>query len=389
MEYRGYGDEDEKISELGMGCYALSGVYGEVDRERYKKTLVHAGDLGINFFDTAEAYGDEAEKILGEVIEPFRDEVVLSTKIGVSPESDEPPLSHRSVKASCERSLERLGTDHIDIYFVHFDDPGTEVEETIGALEELKDEGKIAHYGVSHLPLERVKEYLEKGDVSFCMMELSAAARESRKRLLPLCREHSVKALAFSVTGRGILTGKIDKTERFEPGDIRNMDPLFKKERFRSALRVTEKLKELGEKYEKTPVQVAINWVLSQEGVISALTGPSSKEHMKENAGASGWTLEDEDLEELESFLEREDDMLEKREKEIIRDVLSGEPSGDLEENFNDLVYVMEVSSGRGIVEERKIEPLFHELFTLQKEGGLDHSKIKEVQEGLRALVDL
>ncbi len=387
MEYNRSGEEGEKISELGIGCYALSGVYGDVDKDRFKATLSYARELGMNYFDTAAAYGDVAEKILGEVVKPQREELILSTKIGLSPKDGSPPLSFENVKASCERSLERLQTDHIDIYFVHFDDPQTEVTETVAALDELKEDGKIRHYGVSHLPIKSVEEYLKEGDVTFCMTELSAAARESRKRQLPLCRKHGAEVIAFSVTGRGILTSRFDGTERFEKNDIRSMDPMFKKERLRSNLRIRDELKELGEKYDKTPVQVAINWVLSQKGVISALTGPSSKEHLEENAGGSGWNLERDDLNRLESFLEKEDDILEKREKEIIEEVLNNEPSEGVEEAFNDLVYVMEVSSSRGIVDEREIEPVFRKLFSLRKKGDLKSSNIKEIRQRLKEII--
>ncbi len=387
MRYKKIG-EGRKISELGMGCYALSGAYGEVDKRKFQATLNHAESLGINYFDTAETYGEEAERILGEVIKPYRDDVVLSTKIGASPKNEKPPLSRENVKASCERSLERLQTDHIDIYFVHFDDPKTEVSETVEALDELKEEDKIKRYGVSHLPTKRIEEYLKEGNVSFCMMELSAAARESRKELLPLCRDHDAKAIAFSVTGRGILTGRFDGTETFDKKDLRDIDPLFKKERFSSSLRVAEKLEEIGEKYDKTPVQVAINWVLSQEGVISALTGTSSKDHLEENAGGAGWRLEKSDLDYLESFLEKEDEVLERKEDEIIKEVLNTEPSDDLEEAFNDLVYVMEVSGSRGIVDESEIEPIFRKLYSLHKGGDLDHPKIKDAQERLKEVID-
>jgi len=272
MRYRSHNDLE--VSEVGMGCYALSGSYGSVNPEKYKSVLNHALDLGINLFDTAATYGEEAEKLLGEVVSPIREDVVLSTKIGMG-EDGKTSLAYEDVKNACEDSLDRLSTDYIDIYLVHFDDPETPVKETVKALEDLKQEGKIRHYGVSHLPTERVKEYLKKGDVSFCLMELSAVSRQSRKKLLPLCQEFGAKAIAFSVTGRGVLSGKINEDTEFDPSDIRKMDPLFKKERFKSALRISKKLEEIGKKYEKTSTQVAINWVLSQEGVVSALTGPS------------------------------------------------------------------------------------------------------------------
>ncbi len=381
--------KEASISELGLGCYALSGAYGEVDKDRFRETIKRAKRLGITLFDTAETYGEEAERILGEMIKPFRDEVVISTKIGAAADPKTSPLRYENVKASCERSLERLQTENIDIYFVHFDDPRTEVEETIEALEELKSEGKIKHYGVSHLPEKRIEEYIKKGDVSFCMMELSAASRGSRESLLPLCRNHGVKAIAFSVTGRGLLTGEIDVSNSFEKGDIRNMDALFKKERFRSGIRITEKLGEVGERYDKTPVQVGIRWVLEQEGVVSALTGTSSPDHLEENVGGAGWRLKEEDLEELESFFEKEDGILKKKEEEIVREVLSEKTSKDISKDFEDLVYVMEVADDRNLADQEDYEPIFRKLLTLRKKGELERFDIEEAREKLKEIIEL
>ncbi len=385
MKYRSH--EDLDVSEVGMGCYALSGSYGSVNPENYKSVLNHALDLGINLFDTAATYGDEAEKLLGEVVSPVREDVIISTKIGMG-EDGKPSLSYEDVKNACENSLDRLSTDYIDIYLVHFDDPETSVEETINALDDLKKEGKIKHYGVSHLPTKRVEEYLKKGDVSFCLMELSAVSRKSRKELLPLCLKYGVKAIAFSVSGRGILSGKIDESTEFDPGDIRNMDPLFKRERFNSALRISEKLEEVGKKYEKTSTQVAINWVLSQDGIISALTGPSSKEHLEENVKSSGWNLKEEDLDEIETFLEQEDKKLEKKEPEIIDEILSNPLPEEVERGISDLVYVMEIGTGRGMAKEKEIVPIFHELIgKKRKDENLTHDQLEEMRIKLKDIL--
>ncbi|MFP4001116.1 MAG: aldo/keto reductase [Thermoplasmata archaeon] len=383
MEYNNFKDLD--ISEIGMGCYALSGSYGSVDIENYGSVLNKANKLGVNLFDTAATYGEEAEKILGEVIEPMREDVVVSTKIGVDDEG-KPSLSFNEVKEQCENSLNRLRTEYIDIYLVHFDDPNTPVEETVDALEDLKREDKIKHYGVSHLPAERVKEYLEKGNVSFCLMELSPVARKAREELLPLCKEHGAKAIAFSVTGRGILSGEIDENTKFEEGDIREMDPLFKKERFKSALRITREFKDIGEKYDKTPIQVAINWTLSQEGVISALTGPSSLEHLKENVDGSGWELENADLEKIESIIKREDEILEEREPQILKKILEKPLHKDTSRAYSDLIYVMEVAIERNMTEEKDILPIYRKLLTERKEG-LTPDKLEKIQDELRGVI--
>jgi aryl-alcohol dehydrogenase-like predicted oxidoreductase len=275
-----------------------------VDVEAYKATLRRAYELGVTVFDAAEAYGD-AEGILGEVVRPFRDDVVVATKVGVR-EGLEPNLSAAYVTEACEASLRRLGMARIDLYQVHFDDPDTPVGETVAALEGLIRSGKIRRYGVGHLPLPRVVQYMEDGDVFSVLMEFSAVARGAREQLLPLCEEREVAAIGFSVTGRGLLTGRYTEDHAFPDGDIRQIDPLFQRERFRSGLRVAEKLAAIGARYGKTPAQTAIAWVLAQPGITCALTGPSSIDHLEENLAASGWTIPDEELADLDAWLDRE-----------------------------------------------------------------------------------
>ena len=159
MRYRTH--QDLTLSEIGVGCYALSGVYGSKDLAQFKDMLVRAYELGVNFFDVAEGYG-EGESILGEVVRSFRSDIHIATKVGVV-DGLEPNLSGAYIQEACERSLIRLQTDTIDLYQVHFDDPQTPVEETVDALETLKQDGKIRHYGVCHLPIERVAEYMRLG----------------------------------------------------------------------------------------------------------------------------------------------------------------------------------------------------------------------------------
>ncbi len=376
--------EGKELSEIGMGCYALGGAYGSVNSKRYKEVLERAYDLGVNLFDTADTYGPKAEEILGETVSPFREEINISTKVGVK-EGYEADLSYDSVVSACEESLERLDTSYIDFYFVHFDDPDTPVEETVGALEDLKTDGKIDNYGLSHLPIERVKEYVEKGDITISMLELSAVARDSKRELLPFYKKKDIGAFAFSVTGRGILTGRFDEKPEFEPGDIRNMDPLFKYTRFESALRIADKMEDVGGKYDKSSVQVAINWVINQDGIINALTGPSSVEHLEENVGGSGWYLYEEDLEELNSFIDDEEERLEKIEPKLVKKILTGELSEDTETAFNDLVYAMETSITRDMVNEGKIMPIFQKLMSQRKsEKGLTRKGLKSFQKEIK-----
>lgn len=350
-----------RVSELGVGSYSLSGAYGRKDPRRFKGVVDRAVELGVNFFDTAHAYGD-AERVLGEALKPYRDDVVIASKIGMR-EGATPDLSYGHVKASCEESLDRLQTHYIDLYQVHFDDPGISVAETVGALDELVDEGKILRYGVGHLPAERIKEYFDTGKVVSVLMELSAVARSSRETLLPLCKEHGVGAIAFSVTGRGLLTGRIGRGTRFGEGDIRSLDPLFQRENLDSGLRVAERFRELGLKVGRTPVQTAIAWVLSHREVACALTGPSSVPHLEENLGASGWSLSQEDLEALESFFEAEDARLLEEQRVSLGRILSGRLPSDPGDALSDLVYAMETILSLGLASEEEVTPVFRELW--------------------------
>ena len=300
MRYRTL--QDLTLSEIGVGCYALSGVYGPKDQTQFKAMLCRAYDLGVNFFDVAEGYGD-AETILGEVLKPWRSKIHIATKVGVV-DGLEPNLSGVYIQKACERSLIRLQTDTIDLYQVHFDDPQTPVGETVKALEKLKQDGKIRHYGVCHLPFERVAEYIRLGQPFSVLMELSAVSQDALSRILPLCRQQNIAGIAFSTTGRGILTGRYEQNTTFPADDLRSLDPLFQLERFRFALRVGDEIKRLGQKFSKTPAQMAIAWVLAHPEIICALTGPSTIAHLEENLGGSGFSVPEADFAEFQAFLE-------------------------------------------------------------------------------------
>jgi aryl-alcohol dehydrogenase-like predicted oxidoreductase len=385
MEYRIH--RELKISEIGVGCYALSGAYGSVDVKGFQQMLHHAHELGVNFFDTAEGYGN-AEKILGETVKPFRDDILLATKVGIR-EGIKPNLSKDYIIEACDLSLKNLQTDYIDIYQIHFDDPATPVEETVAALEELAEKEKIRYYGVGHLPTERVKQYCELGDPFTLLMELSAVARKSRDALLPLCQSDRVAGIAFSTTGRGILTGEYGPETLFEPGDIRNMDPLFQRARFQSALVIKDQFVSLAKKYEKTPVQVAIAWVLAQPNIICALTGSSKIKHLEENLGGSGWKISQSDLDQLDHFFEQEDKLLADEEKSLVRKILSEPLTSIPAEAFIDLVYVLETSYNLDILSEREVRSIFQELWPLRE--SLDESsrpKMVAIQKQLLSMIN-
>jgi aryl-alcohol dehydrogenase-like predicted oxidoreductase len=379
MKYRYH--KNERISVIGVGGYALSGAYGKKNPQKIMKIIQRAYDLGVTYFDVANIYGS-AEEVLGKAVAPFRHNVWIATKVGWS-EQGKPDCSPESVAVSCEQSLERLQTDYIDLYQIHFDDPETSIEQTISALEKLVEEGKIRHYGVGHLSSKKVKAYFSLSKPFSVLTELSAVARSAREYLLPLCQTNQIAVLAFSPTGRGLLTGKIHKGQKFEEGDIRRIDPLFHYERFASALRVSDKLATLAKKYEKTPVQLAITWVLAQPCVVSTLTGPSTITHLEENLEASELVIASEDLDELDTFFHNEDIRLQQEQLETMKFILL--KSLMPEYAFTDLLYLLEVLSETKRMTENEIMPYYQILMGIHKQREtVALSKMCEVQTELR-----
>jgi len=373
------------LSAVGVGAYALAGAYGSCDRDEFVTLVHHAHARGVTFFDTAGNYGD-AEAILGAAVRPFRDEVLLATKVG-SPEGTAPRLDPEAVAAGCRRSLQRLGTDRIDLLQVHFDDPATPVEDTVAALEGLRAEGSIRHYGVGHLPAPRVARYLEVGRPFSILMELSAVARDSRRTLLPLCGGEGPAAIGFSVTGRGLLTGKIGPETAFEEGDIRLYDPLFQRARFASGRRIAARFAGLARSLGKTPAQVAVAWVLSQPGVVCALTGPRRLAHLEENLGGAGWRLPAEALADLEGLFAAEDEALAAEEAATIDAILDGPLPADPAAAFRDLVYAVETAVNLSRVAEDAIRPAFFALWPLQEQLEGAGPALEAVRTRLRAVI--
>jgi len=383
MEYREH--RGLTLSAIGVGGYALAGAYGPVDRGGFLTLLRRAHDLGVTFFDTAGNYAD-AEAVLGEAVRPFRDEVLLATKVG-SPEGAPPRLDREAVEAACRRSLQRLGTDRIDLLQVHFDDPGTPVADTVGALEGLRAEGLIRHYGVGHLPAHRVAQYLEAGRPFSILMELSAVARDARRSLLPLCGGAGPAAIGFSVTGRGLLTGAIGPGTTFEEGDIRRFDPLFQRARFASGLRIAAHLAGLARSLDMSAAQMAIAWVLAQPGVACALTGPRRLAHLEENLGAGGRRLPAEALADLERCFAAEDAALAVEEAATVDGILDGPLPADPAAAFRDLVYAVETAVGLGRVAEDAIRQAFFDLWPLQERLEGAGPALEEIRGALRRVI--
>ena len=384
MEYRRH--KNFSISELGLGTYGLGGSYGPVDIDQYKKTIQRAFELGVNFFDTAAAYGD-AEQVLGETVRPFRDQVLIATKVGLR-DGFRPNLSFEYIQSACENSLRELGTDMIDLYQVHFDDPSTPVSETVEALEQLVDQGKIREYGLGHLPVLRIWEYTQIGSIYSVMMEFNALSREAETELLPFCLEHNLAAIAFSVTGRGLLTGSITTIDKFDPGDIRSIDPQFQRINFESGLRVAEKFDHLGKKYGKTAVQYAIAWALTKPGITCALTGPSSVQHLEENLGGAGWEIAQEDLAALDQFFLEEGQNRIQELGNTVQKILNQPLPEDPEQALIDLVYASEGAIKLKYIRQEDMLPIFLQLIELRgKLDGHSYKTLAEIQQDLASMI--
>ncbi len=386
MEYRQH--KGFNLSEIGIGCYALSGVYGQKDPSVFQVMARRAVELGVNFFDSADGYGG-AEAILGQALKPFRSQVYIATKASIQTK-EKPRLTADYLIKACEQSLKALQTEWIDLYQVHYDDSQTPVEETLAGLERLVQAGKIWHFGVCHLPAGRIEAYCQAGQVFSILMELSAAAREARDTMLPLARRYGAAGIAFSVTARGLLTGAIRPGAVFQAGDIRRIDPLFQRERFESGLRIAARLGELGHKYGKTSSQVAIAWVLVQPGITCALTGPSSLAHLEENLGGSGWQILPQDLAELETGLTQEQAWLSQAQAASVHRIMAQPLPSDPEQAFTDLVYAIETGILLGCIAESQVVPLFMEIYGLHESRAANLSeKLSAAQNQLREWMNL
>lgn len=373
------------VSRIGFGCYSMALGDSPNTPADWVNLIREAHGRGVNFFDTADQYGP-AEEILGRAVGPFRDEVVVATKAGVTPDRG-PDASPEHIRRACDASLSRLGTDRIDLYQVHYDDPGTPVADTVAALEDLRERGKIRMYGVGHLPAARVQEYIARGRPASLLFELSPAARLSRRDLVPLCRPDGPRGIAFSPTGRGVLTTGAGPGGP-AGGGLRAADPLFQREKLASGLRIRDHLAEVGRSHGKTPAQVAIAWVLAQPGIAVALTGTSRPDHLRENLGAVGWSLPAGQLAALDRLLEREDEWLREESIRTARAIAGRPLPREGPAPYADLIYLAEVAVEYGLAREAQLMPVIVRLLATRKRarGAWDPS-LEDIRREMAAII--
>src|SRR3954453_15413932 len=293
------------VSALGLGCMGMSEFYGTPDEAGGIATIHRALDLGVTFLDTADMYGPFTnEKLVGRAIAGRRDQVVLATKFGNVRGENGERLGIRgdadSVRQACDASLERLGTDHIDLYYQHRVDPNVEIEETVGAMKELVDAGKVRYLGLSEAGPERIGPAHEVHPISALQTEYSLWTRDPEQGILDTVRELGIGFVAYSPLGRGFLTGAIKSPDDLDEGDFRRMNPRFKREAFDRNMDLVRVVEEIAGQHDVKPSQIAIAWVLSRGNDVVPIPGTKRVKYVEENIAAAVILLTDDDLARLD-----------------------------------------------------------------------------------------
>jgi aryl-alcohol dehydrogenase-like predicted oxidoreductase len=288
-----------------LGCMGMSEFYGTPDEDESIVTIRRAIELDVTFLDTADMYGPFTnERLVGKAITGMRDQVTLATKFGNERAEDGTRLGVNGrpeyVRKACDASLERLGVEHIDLYYQHRVDPDTPVEETWGAMKELVEAGKVRYLGISEAAPETIRRAHEVHPVTALQTEYSLWSRDVEDEVLPTVRELGIGFVAYSPLGRGFLTGQIQRFEDLPEGDFRRSSPRFQGENFQKNLELVDRVKEIANEKGVAASQLALAWLLHQGEDIVPIPGTKRRKYLEENVAASEIKLTDEDLRRIE-----------------------------------------------------------------------------------------
>jgi aryl-alcohol dehydrogenase-like predicted oxidoreductase len=304
MKYRKLGNSGLEVSTLGLGCMGLSFGYGPAtDKMDAIKLLRKAFELGVTFFDTAEAYGPYAnEELLGEALAPFRDEVVIATKFGFKEGLTAKGMDSRpeNIRRVTEDALKRLKTDRIDLLYQHRIDPNVPIEDVAGTVKELIAEGKVKHFGMSEAGVQSIRKAHAVQPVAALQSEYSLWWREPEKEILPTLEELGIGFVPFSPLGKGFLTGAINEDTKFDSTDFRNIVPRFTTEARKANQAMVDLLGNIAQEKQATPAQIALAWLLAQKPWIVPIPGTTKIHRLEENLGAVEIELTENDLAQIE-----------------------------------------------------------------------------------------
>ena len=301
---------DLEVSAEGLGCMGMSEFYGSADEGEAVATIHRALELGVTFLDTADMYGPFTnEKLVGRAIADRRDEVVLATKFGNERTEDGRMLGVNGrpeyVQSACDASLRRLGVDHIDLYYQHRVDKTVPIEETVGAMSALVEQGKVRHLGLSEASPETIRRADEVHPITALQTEYSLWTRETEEEILPAVRELGIGFVAYSPLGRGFLSGRFQRPEDIPEDDFRRRNPRFQGENFERNLDLVERVKEIADEKGATPGQLALAWVLHQGRDVVPIPGTKRREYLEENVAATEIELSDDDVRRIDEAAPR------------------------------------------------------------------------------------
>jgi aryl-alcohol dehydrogenase-like predicted oxidoreductase len=303
MQRRKLGGQGLEVSAQGLGCMGMTWAYGTGDEQSGLDTIHRALELGVTFLDTAEVYGPYTnERLVGRAIAGRRDQVEIATKFGFSFDPDDPygprglDGSPENVRRVCEGSLERLGTDYIDLFYQHRVDPAVPIEETVGALAELVTEGKVRYIGLSEASADVIRRAHATHPLTAVQSEYSLWTRDPESEVLPTLRELGIGLVAYSPLGRGFLTGQIRSVEDLSDDDWRRSNPRFQEEALRQNIELADRVRALADELAVTPAQLALAWVQAQGQDIVPIPGTKRPERLSENVAAATIELSDEDV---------------------------------------------------------------------------------------------